>query len=79
MEFLEFVLPGQKRSKLVYWATIIDTALLFAAQNNTHDSESDDVNSENNDEDLDNDQSCLKHSEFRVPFLHLMSEQSSCY
>ena len=58
---------------------VIDTALLFAAQNNTHDSESDDVNSENDDEDLDNDQSCLKHSEFRVPFLHLMSVQSSCY
>lgn len=60
MEFLEFVLPGQKRSKLVYWGTarakanIIDTALLFGAQNNTQDSESDDVNSENDDEDLDN-------------------------
>ena len=60
MKFLEFVLPGQKRSKLVYWGTarakanIIDTALLFGAQNNTQDSESDDVNSENDDEDLDN-------------------------
>ena len=61
MEFLEFVLPGQKRSKLVYWGTarakanIIDTALLFGVQNNMHDSESDDVNSENDDEDLDNE------------------------
>ena len=60
MEFLEFVLPGQKRSKLVYWGTarakanIIDTALLFGAQSNTQDSEPDDVNSENDDEDLDN-------------------------
>ena len=56
MDFLEFVLPDQKRSKLVYWGTarakanIIDTALLFGAQNNTHDLES-----ENDDEDLDNE------------------------
>ena len=61
MDFLEFVLPDQKRSKLVYWGTarakanIIDTALLFGAQNNTHDLESDDVNNENDDEDLDNE------------------------
>ena len=61
MEFLEFVSPGQKRSKLVYWgmarakANITDTALLFGAQNVTHDSESGDVNSENGDEDLDNE------------------------
>ena len=34
---------------------IIDTALLFGAQNNAQDSESDDVNSENDDEDLDNE------------------------
>ena len=61
MDFLEFVLPDQKRSKLVYWGTaraeanIIDTALLCGAQNNTHDLESDDVNNENDDEDLDNE------------------------
>ena len=61
MDFLEFVLPDQKRSKLVYWGTarakanIIDTALLFGAQNTTHDLESDDVNNENDDEDLDNE------------------------
>ena len=61
MEFLELVIPGLNRNNLVYWGTvlfksnIIDTALLFNPQDNTHHSESDDVNSEVNDDVGDND------------------------
>ena len=61
MEFLELVLPGLNRNNLVYWGTvhananIINTPLLFNAQDNTHHSESDDDNNEDNDGVSDND------------------------
>ena len=61
MKSLELVLPGLNRNNLVYRGTvlakanIIDTAQLFNANDNGYDSESDDVNSENNDDVGDND------------------------
>ena len=63
-EFVQFVLPGLKRSKMVYWgtvnakATLIDTSLLFGMQTNTCGSESDnndDGNDNNEDKDDDHD------------------------
>ena len=61
-EFLQFVLPGLKRSKLVYWgtvnakATLVDTSLLFGMPTNTCGSDSDNNdNGNDNNEDEDDD------------------------
>jgi len=61
-EFLQFVLPGLKRSKLVYWgtvnakATLVDISLLFGMPTNTCGSDSgNNDNGNDNNEDKDED------------------------